>query len=498
MNERQRLWLTIGASVLLTGGIVALVYMDRKEIEEIQVEVESLDARIASADVEIRRTKDREDEVIVFRAVRDRELEILPRHQEIADFHSNLTTFLTQAGARFTKLPDNAPKESELARGVFVTPNTLEFEADAASLLRLVNMIEIDPRLVAVKGLKVKAGTRGKDSDEAPVHKGVLSVETYYYDPPANAAAAVAISNEAERREEAALAQRITAFQPEKRDSYTLRPATSRRDPFVDVRREVIEEDPEVIKTRFKKEEDLVLDLEKRLDEVRERVEQEKAFVLDHRIFEADRISREIDGMVNELRVRLASTSQMKNLTFPDLLTRGDRVRSVMETLAAGRKDLPRELRVTVAVAKDTLEQIDLAFRKGDYAEVNSLSVAWESFVRGKDFDTAATPVLEAIKGYRRRARTLSEFHAKALLVTAVMVNPEPTTSAALVSGKVFRHGDLVDAKDIKIVGIRREGVEFEYFGERVFVPRRDANAGERTATAPPKKVDASVDVTPR
>ena len=498
LNERQRLWLTIGASVLLTGGITALVFMDRKEIEEIQAEVEALDGRIASADVEIRRTKDREDEVIVFRAVRDRELEILPRHQEIADFHANLTMFLTQAGARFTKLPDNAPKESELARGVYVTPNTLEFEADAASLLRLVNMIEIDPRLVAVKGLKVKAGVRPKDSDEATVHKGVLSVETYYYNPPANAAAAVAIQNEAERREDGVVAQRIAAFQPEKRDSYTLRPATSRRDPFVDVRREVIEEDPEAVKARFKREEEVVLDVEKRLDDVREKVEQEKAFVLDHRIFEADRIAREIDGQVNELRVRLASSSQMKSVTFPDLLARADKIRTVMENLAATRKELPRELRVTASVAKDTRDQVDVAFHKGDYAEVNSLSVAWESFVRGKDIEPAAAPILEEIKGYRRRARVLSEFHAKTLHVTAVMVNPEPTTSAALVSGRVFRFGDLVDGKDIKIVGIRREGVEFEYLGERVFVPREEAGAADRTGASRSKHVDASAKVAPK
>ncbi len=498
LNERQRLLLTIGASVLLTGGIGALVYADRQEIDAVQAEVESLDARIASADLEIRRTREREDEVIVFRAVRDRELEILPRHQEIADFHVNLTTFLTQAGARFAKLPDNAPKESELARGVYVTPNTLEFEADAASLLRLVNMIEIDPRLVAVKGLKVKSGARERDSDEAPVHKGVLAVETYYYNPPANAAAAVAIANEAERREEGVVAQRIAAFQPEKRDSYTLRPATSRRDPFVDVRREVIEEDPEIVKARFKNEEGVVLDLEKRLDEVREKVEQEKAFVLDHRIFEADRICREIDGLVNELRVRLATAATMKNVTFPELLGRGDKVRTVMESLAATRKDLPRELRVTASVAKDTRDQVDLAFRKGDYAEVNSLSVAWEAFVRGKEIDPAAVPVLEEVKAYRRRSRTLSEFHAKTFHVTAVMVNPEPTTSAALVSGKVFRHGDLVDGKDVRIVGIRRDGVEFEYQGERVFVAREDASAVDRSVGARGAKVDASATVDPK
>ena len=32
---------------------------------------------------------------------------------------------LSQAGARFTKLPENAPKESEVAPGVYVTPNAL-------------------------------------------------------------------------------------------------------------------------------------------------------------------------------------------------------------------------------------------------------------------------------------------------------------------------------------------------------------------------------------
>jgi hypothetical protein len=482
MSERQRLWLTIGASVLLSGGIGALAMMDRKEIEATQEEIEALDARIAAADAEIRKTKDREDEVIVFRAVKDRELEILPRHQEIAEFHANLTTFLTQAGARFTKLPDNAPKESELAPGVFVTPNTIEFESDAASLLRLVNMIEIDPRLVSVKGLKVAGGGRSRGpNDDASLHKGTLNLETYYYNPPANARAAVAIPSEAERREEPAISRRITAFQPEKRDSYTLRPSTARRDPFVDVRREVIEEDPEVVKKRFQTEEVVVLDLEKRLDEVREKGEQEKAFMLDHRIFEADRIARDIDVAVNELRVRLASGAALKSVTFPDLLARGDKVRAVLESVAAARQDLPREMRVTASVARDTRAQINAAFEKGDYAEVNGLSVAWESFVRGKEIEAAALPVIDEIKRFRHRGKTLSEFHSKAVHVTGVMVNSDPAASAALVNGSVFRTGDVVDGKDVKIVAIKRTGVDFGFQGEVVFVPRQDASKIERS-----------------
>ena len=126
LTEKSRLWLTVAASLVATGGMTAMVFSDRGDIRATEDEIVALDERIESADVEIRKTKDREDEVIVFRAVQNRELEILPKQQEIANFHANLTTFLTNAGARFTKMPENAPKESELTHGVYVTPNTIE------------------------------------------------------------------------------------------------------------------------------------------------------------------------------------------------------------------------------------------------------------------------------------------------------------------------------------------------------------------------------------
>ena len=130
LSERQLLWATIGTALAVTGGITALVFSDRDEIRVTEESISGLGERIREADVEIHKTKDREDQVIVFREVQSRELEILPQKQQIADFHMNLTTFLTQAGASFSKIPENAPKESELARGVYVTPNTVEFTAD--------------------------------------------------------------------------------------------------------------------------------------------------------------------------------------------------------------------------------------------------------------------------------------------------------------------------------------------------------------------------------
>ena len=492
LSERQRLWLTIGASVLLTGGITALVFVDRKEIEETNTSIEELEGRIQAADVEIKKTREREDRVIVFREVSNRELAILPQKQQVADFHANLTSFLTVAGARFTKLPDSAPKESELARGIYVTPNTIECEADAASLLTLINTIESDQRLVAIKGYKVKSGGRTKDVDHQPMHKVQLNLETYFYNPPTGAKPVQIASYDA-RLEDPKVRQEIAAFQPERPDSYRLRPSQSRRDPFVDVRKEVVIEDPEALRRRYELEEKIALDLEKRLDDVREKCELEKALIAQGKLFEADRISQEVDGLLNDLRVRVENVRSIKSVTFPDLLARDERVKAGGEDLAATRKSLPRELTITPSTATMTRDLLQAAFGKADYAEVNSISVAWEQFLRGKAVEPAAQPIMLEIKDFRRRAKVLAEFHQKPLKVTGLMRNPnEPKQSVALVNGKVVRVGETADdAGQVTVLAIERDGVLFGYMGEQINVRRLDGFAASKrkdgTPDSPPE-----------
>lgn len=494
LTEKSRLWLTIGASVVASGAMIGLVFSDRADIRTTEEEIASLEERIESADVEIRKTKDREDEVIVFREVQSRELEILPKQQEIANFHANLTTFLTNAGARFTKMPENAPKESELTRGVYVTPNTIECEADATSLLQLVNLIENDPRLVAVKGLQVKGGERASDGSESPTHKVRLHLETYFYAPPAKTREPVAISNIAERLEDPAIRKRVTDFQPERRDWYRLTPSTSRRDPFVDFRREVVVEDPEQARLRFQSEENVVLDVEKRNDAIREKAETEKSLSGTGALFQYDRVRQELDEMVNELRVRVANIVSIRSVTFPELMARNEKVRASIEELAATRQSLPRVLTITVAVAIETRDAISKAFADGNYPEVSTLSTQWEQFLRGKIVDDAAQPLNEEIRGYKLRSKKLSDFHAKGVHVTGVIVNKtQPAQSVALVNGEVRHIGEALDNKgEIRVLSIATDWAEFSFQGEVIRVSR-EASSVARTG------VDATVPVgTPR
>ena len=478
LSERQRLWLTIGASLLATGGVTFLVLSDREKIRVAEEEIAELEQRIEASNVEIRQTKDREDKVIVFRHVQARELQILPQRQQIADFHSSLTTFLQQAGASFSKIPENAPKESELARGVYVTSNTVEFTADSRSLLSFLNMIENDERLVAVKGLKVKGGGRRPAGEEGVVEHDVQAhLETYFYAPPADKRKAIVIPNEDLRLEEPGVKAAIAAFQPERRSSYQLKPATGRRDPFVDVRREVVVEDPEAVRQRFEAEEAVVADLERRHGDVREKAESEKALFAQGDLFRRDRLAQEVDALVNELRVRIANVASVKSVTFPDLVTRVERVRDDVEDVASGRKDLPRELTITAPVAEQTVGDVRKAFDAGDYAEVASIATAWDSFVRGKAVDPGAVPAIDAIRALKRRGKTRSEFQSKGVHVTGTIVNrTNPAASVCLVNGKVARIGETLDDRgDVKVEAVHEDAVDLVYEGETIRVRREDA-----------------------
>jgi hypothetical protein len=123
-----------------------------------------------------------------------------------------------------------------------------------------------------------------------------------------------------------------------------------------------------------------------------------------------------------------------------------------------------------------TRDLLQAAFAKADYAEVNSISVAWEQFLRGKAVEPAAQQIMLEIKDYRRRAKLLAEFHQKPLKVTGLMLNPnEPRQSVALVYAKVLRVGEAADdAGQVTVLAIDRDGVMFGYMGEQMKLRRTD------------------------
>jgi hypothetical protein len=494
LSEKKRLVLTVAVIAALTAGLVALIFSDRGEIEGVEEEISSLDQRIDAADVEIRKTKDREDRALVFRAVEKRELAVLPEEQKIADFHRNLSTFLISAGLKFQELPESHAVESDLAKGIYVTRSQVSCRGDSASLLKFLNMLENDPRLVAVKGLKIESAPRTRNQPEgtAPLHDIDVHLETYFYNPATGAPKAVTVPSEDRRLQEPAIRDAIASFQPERPDTYVLRPAVSRRDPLVDPRKARVKEDPAAQEEMFKRQESVVIEIENGLADIEELLEQEKAFIQNGDLFRRDRLANVIDGKTNELGARIGQVDQMKTVTVAALAARVQDAKIRLDEARSRRT--PRDLSITVRVAQATMDEIQEAFGLGDYTEVASVGSAWAEYLRGKQVEPEARPILEAIQAVRSKAKTYGDFTALGIRVSGILVDHrDPRRSVAIINNRTFQTGDKFDDQGEILVGeITKSGVDFHYRDEVIHKEQATGPASPGPAkpkSGPPARV---------
>ena len=469
MSEKHLLILTIGVAVVLTGGLLFLVYQDREEVESVENEIAALESRLQAAEIEVRKIPKREDKVLQFRAVEPRELAVLPTEQHIAEFHRQLSGFLSTAGMRFQELPESSPEDSELAKGIRVTRNRLKGLGDAAAILKFINMIENDPRLVAVKGFKIEAGEADRDDPEAPIiHEVEIELETYHYRPGKGAIKREHIPGAEQRLEHPDMRRAIASFQPERPDTYILRPAVGRRDPFVDPRRAKEEIDPEAQREQFESEEKVVIELENLYREITELIEKEKALEAEGDLFRLDRIRRVIDDKINNLRARMEQVSVTKTVSIAALQARMD---VLQENLGRLRTTRPQsEVVVTRIVAENVHDELKGHFDEGEYEQIDALGQSWMSFLRGKKVMPEAEPIIEGIQGLRDRAKVLGEFDAMIFDIAGRIIDRERAErSVVRINGKYLRQGDTADDKGlVKIAAIHADHVLFDYKGEKI------------------------------
>ncbi|MDA1194837.1 MAG: hypothetical protein O2894_06600 [Planctomycetota bacterium] len=469
LSEKQLLVLTISVAILLTGGLLFLVYQDRTEVETIESEISGLDSRLQTAEMEVRKIPTREDKVLQFRAVEPRELAVLPTEQHIADFHRQLSGFLSTAGMKFQELPESSPEDSELAKGIRVTRNRIKGLGDANAILKFINSIENDPRLVAVKGYKVQAGEPDRDDPEATIiHEVEIELETYHYRPGKASINREHIPGGEERLQDPKMRATIAAFQPERPDTYVLRPAVGRRDPFVDPRRAREFIDPDAERAEFEAQEKIVVELESSYRDVTEILEKEKALESAGDLFRLDRIRREIDDKINNLRARVEQVSVTKAVSVTALQARIDVLDENLGRVRTSRA--PKEVVVTRIVAEKVIEEIREKFESGKYAEIDSLGQSWVSFLRGKEVMPEAQPVLEEIRLLRDRAKVLAEFGVMTFKIGGRIVDREnPARSVVQINGKYLRVGDPIDGKGlVRLLEIGLDSVAFGYKDETI------------------------------
>jgi hypothetical protein len=317
------------------------------------------------------------------------------------------------------------------------------------------------------------------------MHDVTVHLESYFYNPTNLGFKPVTISGEEQRLQDVAVKDAITAFQPERPDTYVLRPSASRRDPLVDPRQKREKVDEEAAQGEYDRQEKVVLELESGLRDIGELHEQLKALLLSGELFKADRLQGEIDTKVNELRARLSQVLQMKVVTNPTLSARALAVQERIDEFLGRR--VPRESTVTRKVAENTLFELKSYFEKREFSQVGSLASAWSEYLKGKQVDSDARAVLEEISQLRGRARILAEADGFVITITGTIVDEQDASrSMAMVNGVRLHVGDSVDdKKEIHVHRVLRGGVEFLFQGEVFFRERNNGGTKPKAGAKP-------------
>ncbi len=150
-KNKQLLFGSLAAGVVLVGVAGWLSFRDWSEVEELRAASEGLRGQIGKADGEIATIPRFEDEVLILRENLNDYVAILPDDNQIHAFVDQLVTFAGKAGVEITKLDDTAAKQRRVrkdkAREAFdrVTYK-LSLHATADELLAFVD--SFDRRLV--------------------------------------------------------------------------------------------------------------------------------------------------------------------------------------------------------------------------------------------------------------------------------------------------------------------------------------------------------------
>ncbi|MFM8385360.1 MAG: hypothetical protein ACKOCB_00875 [Planctomycetia bacterium] len=481
-SEKTRLLLTIAVAALVVGAVAWLATQDLAEIRAMEAEIEGLDQRIREADTEIRKVPQREERVVVFRAVETKELEVLPSKQKIAEFYSGLSTFFQEAGVRFRELPESKPVESDLAKGIFVTRSLLKGQGEAGSILRFLNMLENDPRLVSVRGLKIDAAQEGpEDAPAAVLHDLEVTLDSYYYAPSGDGPRRVTIQGEEQRLQSPSVRKAIAEFVPERPATYTLPRGASRRDPLQDPRT------PQAMATQRAgveeraRQGEAVAAIEADLGALLQVEERGRALMAAGDLFKGDRELVQLAAGVAELSSRVQRLLQARTVTEAALLARLTEVGQRLEDLAGRR--VAGQVEITRSLAEKTLRDMQRMFDRGDHAAVTSTAQGWDEFVKGKAVAADAGEVLEQVLRLRARAVVMAEAAEIAVSITGMIVSEDqPSRSVATINGRHRKVGEAIDEAGLVVVqAIRRDAVDFAYKGE-VFTRTRARAAG---TTAP-------------
>jgi len=458
LSEKHLLALTIGVTLFLAGGLGFLIWSDFQAIEEEERLTADLRERIRAAEVEIAQVPAREARVIANREIADKEVTFLPEETEIETFWENVERMADESGVQISRISPRATASSssrtkKTSTSIETVDQVLSLRGSSDELLRFFNLVENYDRIITIVEFAITPG-RAAEEDGKMRHSVNLGLRTFTYSRKI-ANTIVSIKDYEKKRELIEVKQWLSRIKLEEKESYTLRPAINRRDPFVDVRHERRDPTAAVPDEQDRKHQELIL--LNLVDQVR--LLQEQLDVEDHLraikdFFRLGAVMKQNREAFRALQGNLETTEKSRLLTFPDLL---EQFRAEVQAPFAqireriGFIDTQRDL-LEVSQVQEWTNKLRSAFDERDWKPFAELLREWNAVSKnGENVVEEARLLADEVAELGRRAGVIQEFDKRKIAISSIVFN-SGGTSLAYINKKLMGEGDALDGDGRVIV----------------------------------------------
>jgi hypothetical protein len=475
LTEKQLLLLTIGITVLISGGLGFLIWSDFRTIEEEKARKADLDRQIEAAEKEIDLRPDREYRVIANREISDREVAFLPEEEEIETFWEVLEGFAQDAGVRISEIaPSSIQRAGRDKKGAAETtistvPQVLSLRGSIDEFLRFINMIENYERIINVAEYSVTAG-EAPDEDGKQRHAIRLALTTFTYSKKI-ASTIVSIPKYEEKRDHAEVKKWLSRIKVQEKETYTLPPSLQRRDPFVSVRKRPATSidpgldgpaDPAYQKGLIDNIVELVHTLQQGLSFEEELQRRGDLW----RLTAQRKENRDAYAALSE---NIATAN--KEVTIAELR---DRFKKDVQVPWAAIQKRMEEMRLvnprlTIAQVQEWNEKISKLHDEKKWQEVETDCRAFRDACKnGQHVEDDAKDLVQRIFELQRSAKVIDAFEKRKIQISTILYSPGGV-SVAVMNGKQMTVGDALDADgQVIVVEIGENFVIFETEGVEI------------------------------
>jgi len=472
LTEKQLLFLTIGITLLLSGGLGFLIWSDLKTIGEEEQKIADLKTQIGSAKREIDQIPEREFRVIADREIADREVAFLPEAEEIETFWEVLERFAVESGVRISEIAPSAVRRGGRGRGrsrgpIASVPQILSLRATSDEFLRFINLIENYERIINVVEYSLTAGEVA-DDDGKVRHSIRLALTTYTYSKKI-ADTIISIPKYEEKRNHPEVKKWLSRIKIQEKETYTLAAPVGRRDPFVSIRK--LPQGPRTAgpdQDRGKQDAilenlvELVRALDEGLDYEDELQKRGDLWRLQAQRKENQDTFKQLAELMTEAESQVTIRELQERLQ-KEILEPWDRIKERMKK--QGESDPP----LSLTHVQERLDRIRSLFDERDWTGVQNEARDFQDASRkGEHVVDEARPLALKIIELGRAGKVIQNFEKRRIDITTIVFS-RSGRSVAIINGKQMQDGDALDAEGtILIVEIGENYVVFETEGVEI------------------------------